>query len=148
MRPSLPGPVQAALALPFAAMVRRFGSRMRMGGQRLLVLTTIGAKSGRERQAVLGYWPDESERDGSVLIVGSNAGAARHAAWLFNMARNPDKVWIEGLGPRTLVRPETLEGEERAAAWAKVAATGAYRRYQDKTDREIPIVRLRPTSPA
>jgi deazaflavin-dependent oxidoreductase (nitroreductase family) len=137
----------ALLARPFAAMVRRPGSRMRVAGQPLLVLTTIGATSGRERQAVLGYWPDAGERDGSILIVGSNVGAARHPAWLFNMARNPDQVWIERAGPRVRVQAETLEAEERSAVWTNVVAgTGRYASYQVKTDREIPIVRLRPIS--
>lgn len=143
--PRIPASLMALLQRPFAAMVRRPGSKMRVAGQRLLVLITVGATSGRERQAVLGYWPDEGASDGSVLVVGSNIGAARHAAWLFNMDRNPDKVWIERAGPRERVQAETLEGEERSAFWAKVVATNKqYGSYQEKTDREIPIVRLRP----
>ena len=148
MQPRLPGPLMTLMARPFAAMVRRPGPKMRIGGQSLLVLTTVGATSGRERQAVLGYWLDDATGDGSVLIVGSNAGGARHPAWLFNMARNPDKVWIERAGPRTQVRAETLEGEERVAAWARVATSGQYRRYQTRTDRVLPIVRLRPITEA
>jgi len=133
------------LARPYAAMVKRPGSKMRVAGQPLLVLRTIGASSGRERQVVLGYWPDEGAVDGSLLVIGSNIGASTHPAWLFNMARNPDQVWIERAGTRERVQPETLDGEERAAMWAKVAAGNAqYARYQVQTDREIPIVRLRP----
>ena len=130
---------------PFAAMIKRPGSNMRVAGQPLLVLKTVGASTGRERSVVLGYWPDEGSNDGSIFVIGSNLGMAAHAAWLFNMARNPDKVWIERSGTRTRVEPETLEGEDRAAIWTNVVSRNAqYGRYQVMTDREIPIVRLRP----
>jgi deazaflavin-dependent oxidoreductase (nitroreductase family) len=133
------------LAKPYVAAVKRPGSKMRVAGQPLLVLTTIGATSGRERETVLGYWPDEGEQDGSLLVIGSNMGAATHPAWFFNMARHPDQVWIERNGTRQRVLPESLEGEERAAFWTAVVARNArYAKYQEQTDREIPIVRLRP----
>jgi deazaflavin-dependent oxidoreductase (nitroreductase family) len=135
----------ALLARPFTAMVKRPGSKMRVAGQPLLVLQTVGATSGSKREAVLGYWPDESQSDGSVLIIGSNQGAAVHPAWLYNLARHPDQVWTVRAGTRTRVRAETLGGEERAAVWTNVVApTGRYGSYQGMTDREIPIVRLRP----
>lgn len=141
----LPAPLMALMTRPFAAMVRSPGSKMRVAGQPLLVLTTVGAKSGNERQVVLGYWPDASRQDGSILITGTNQGAARHPGWLFNMARNPDRVWVERAGPRVRVTPETLEGDERATVWNNVVAkTGRYASYAPMTDREIPILRLRP----
>jgi deazaflavin-dependent oxidoreductase (nitroreductase family) len=99
------------LARPYMAAVKRPGSKMRVAGQPLLVLTTIGATSGRERETVLGYWPDETQQDGSLLVIGSNMGAAAHPGWLFNMARHPDQVWIHRNGTRERVTPETLEGE-------------------------------------
>ena len=140
-------PVLALLARPYAAAVRRPGSKLRVAGQPLLVLQTIGATSGRERQTVLGYWPDEGERDGSVLVIGTNLGVASHPGWFFNMARHPDQVWIERAGTRERVVPETLEGDARTAFWTNVVARNArYVRYQEVTDREIPIVRLRPVS--
>jgi deazaflavin-dependent oxidoreductase (nitroreductase family) len=141
----MPAQLMTLLQRPFAAMVRRPGSKMRVAGQPLLVLKTIGASSGRGRQAVLGYWPDEGADDGSIFIIGSNIGVAVHPGWLFNMARHPDQVWIERAGTHTRVQPETLEGEERAAVWTNIVARNAhYGRYQEMTDREIPIVRLRP----
>jgi deazaflavin-dependent oxidoreductase (nitroreductase family) len=141
----LPGPLMQLLARPFMAMVKRPGSKMQVAGQPLLVLQTIGATSGKERRAVLGYWPDDGQGDGSVLIIGSNMGLAAHPAWLFNIARHPDSVWIERAGTRERVRAETLEGEEHAAVWkSRIAPTGRYGAYQGQTDREIPIIRLRP----
>lgn len=145
--PPIPTPLLRLLARPYAAMVKRPGSKMRVAGRPLLVLTTIGASSGKERQTVLGYWPDEGAGadEGSLLVVASNRGTATHPAWLFNMARHPDQVWIERDGTRTRVQPETLAGEERTAVWAKVAAGNAqYAHYQEQTDRVIQVVRLRP----
>jgi deazaflavin-dependent oxidoreductase (nitroreductase family) len=141
----LPKPLMQLLARPFTAMVKRPGSKMQVAGQPLLVLKTIGATSGKEREAVLGYWPDDAQGDGSILVIGSNLGAAVHPAWLFNIARNPEKVWIERAGVPQRVRAETLEGEERAAVWkSRIAPVSRYGAYEGQTDREIPIVRLRP----
>jgi deazaflavin-dependent oxidoreductase (nitroreductase family) len=147
-RPPLPGPVARGMARLFTAMFRRSGRKMRVAGLPLLVLTTIGAKSGKEREAMLGWWEDPTTTDGSILIVGSNQGLAQQTAWLLNMAAHPDRVWIEREGGKAQVRPETLEGEERTAAWAIVAKSTQYAKYQEQTDREIPIVRLRPIASA
>jgi deazaflavin-dependent oxidoreductase (nitroreductase family) len=119
-----------------------FGKRMRVQGRPLLLLTTVGAKTGQVRQSVLGSFPDG---DNAWLIVASAAGAATNPGWLFNLAKNPDKVWIE-FGGRTLkVRPESLKGAEREAAWQEVVRLApGYGAYTTKTDREIPIIRLTP----
>jgi hypothetical protein len=59
------------------------------------------------------------------------------------MAKHPDDIWLEVGTERFKVRGESLEGPERAEALARIAATAPrYGRYQEKTDREIPIVRL------
>ena len=79
------------------------------------------------------------------MIVGSANGAARHPAWLYNLAKHPDQVWIEIGKQKIRVRPETLKGEERAAMWRRIVqAAPNYASYETKTDREIPLVRLRP----
>jgi deazaflavin-dependent oxidoreductase (nitroreductase family) len=148
-RPPMPRLLIAGMARLFAAWFKRSGAKMRVAGQPLLLLTTIGAKSGKERAAMLGYWADPTTTDGSVLVVGSNQGSAQQSAWLVNMAAHPDRVWIERESGKTLVRPETLEGEERAITWAMLVKPGSpYAKYKDQTDREIPIVRLRPITPA
>jgi hypothetical protein len=61
-----------------------------------------------------------------------------------NMAAHPDRVWVEHDGARTRVQPETVEGADRMALWDRVIAWTQYADYQDETDREIPLVRLRP----
>ena len=111
-------------------------------GLRLLRLTTIGARSGQPRRSTLGYF---AESDRAWVIIGSAGGAAKHPAWVYNLAKHPDQVWVELDRQKIKVRPETLQGEERASMWRRVvAAAPNYRSYETKTDREIPLVRLVP----
>jgi deazaflavin-dependent oxidoreductase (nitroreductase family) len=117
-----------------------FRNRKFLGGN-LLMLTTVGARSGEQRRSTLGYFPDGN----AWLIIGSAAGAAKHPAWFFNMAKHPDQVWVEIGSRKVKVKPQTLKGEERAQAWQRVVAEAPnYAGYETKTDREIPIVRLSP----
>jgi deazaflavin-dependent oxidoreductase (nitroreductase family) len=121
-------------------LYRRFGGRF--GGRAGLLLTTIGARSSQERTVALGKFSDD---EGRWLVVASLAGAARHPAWFINLAKNPDKVWVEVGRDRFKVRPELLRGEERAEAWRRiVAAASGYGPYEQMTDRKIPVVRLTP----
>jgi deazaflavin-dependent oxidoreductase (nitroreductase family) len=126
------------------ALFRLFPERMRVQGRPLLLLTTVGAKTSRRRETVLGWFPDPRPED-AWLVVGSAGGSARHPGWYFNLAKNPDQVWIR-VGRRELrVRPESLKGAEREEAWNRVVSMApGYGLYQVKTDREIPIVRLTP----
>ena len=112
----------------------------RMMGFPIVLLTTAGARSGSERTSVLGGFADG---EGAWLVVASKGGAATHPNWFVNLARNPDRVWLE-VGRRKLkVVPRLLQGEEREKALARVAAVAPrYGAYQRKTDREIPVVRL------
>ena len=71
-----------------ARQFRRGGTRTR-GGVDTLMLETVGAKSGNPRQAVLGYLP---EGDDAWLVIAALAGAARHPAWLHNLAAEPEAV--------------------------------------------------------
>jgi deazaflavin-dependent oxidoreductase (nitroreductase family) len=108
-----------------------------------LILTTVGAKTGLKRDAHLTAFP---EGDG-WLVVGSKGGSATHPAWYFNMARNPDEVWVEVGDRRTRVKPETLKGADRVKAWRRIVSEyGNYSTYEKKTDREIPVVRLTPAA--
>ena len=120
----------------------------RSGGQRLssrmgfpvVLLTTRGAKTGRTRTTPVGGFPDG---ESAWLVVASLGGAAHHPAWFLNMARHPDDIWLEVGKERLKVRGDSLEGQERAEALARIAAISPrYGGYQQKTDREIPIVRL------
>jgi deazaflavin-dependent oxidoreductase (nitroreductase family) len=112
----------------------------KVGGRPLLYLTTVGAKSGQPRTAVVMPFP---EGDDAWLIVASRNGAAGHPAWLYNLAAHPDEVEIEIEQRKTAVTPQTLSGEERAAAWERITSERPnFADYEQKTDREIPVVRL------
>jgi deazaflavin-dependent oxidoreductase (nitroreductase family) len=122
---------------------RLMGRRMRIQGQPLLLITTVGAKSGKRRQTPLASFPDEPARDDAWLIVASKGGSAAHPGWYVNLARRPDDVSIEIGGKKFAVTPESLHGPERERAWARVVALApSYGGYAVATDREIPIVRL------
>src|SRR5262252_7238535 len=139
--PRLPRPLMSAMIRMTLLVYRVLGDRMRVMGRPLLLLETVGARSGRTRTTLLGWFPDVTA--GGWLVVSSFGGAARHPAWYLNMARHPDEVWVEIGRRRQRVRPESLRGPERAEAWQRIVAVSpGYGRYQEKTDREIPIVRL------
>jgi deazaflavin-dependent oxidoreductase (nitroreductase family) len=109
-----------------------------------VLVTTVGARSGIERTQVLGGFP---EPDGSWLIVASNGGAAAHPQWFINLAKNPDKVWLEVGNRKVHVRPDELTGAEYEAAYGRIAAASpGYGKYRKVTDREIPVIRLTPIS--
>jgi deazaflavin-dependent oxidoreductase (nitroreductase family) len=123
--------------------------RIRKGGKFMsqmngLVLTTVGRKSGVARSTPVGWFPGE---DGSWLIVASAAGAPKNPAWYYNIAAHPDKVRIELSGRTVDVVAEQLHGAEREHAWREItSAASRFAQYQDKTDRELPIIRLIPRS--
>jgi deazaflavin-dependent oxidoreductase (nitroreductase family) len=120
--------------------MRRIRRSGRAAGFNALVLTTVGRKSGVQRQSPVGWFPGT---DGSWLIVASAGGAARNPAWYYNLAAHPDNVQIEMAGRTVPVTAEELHGSERAEAWRQIsAAAPRFAGYQTKTDRELPIIRL------
>ena len=104
----------------------------------LLLLTTTGAKSGQPRTAPMMYIPDGDR----LLVIASNAGAAKHPDWYHNLVAHP-QVTVE-------VRDETYEatasvatGEERQRLWTKVVeAAPFFAEHQAKIIREIPVIVL------
>jgi deazaflavin-dependent oxidoreductase (nitroreductase family) len=124
-------------------MYRVSGGRgMRQAG----LLTTVGARTGKERTATVGAIPDGTDR---WLVVASNSGAAQHPSWYINLTAHPDQVFLELGKDRFKVTPEFLDGDARADAWRRaVAAAPAYGRYTETTDREIPVVRLTREAPS
>lgn len=115
-----------------------------MMGFPTVLLTTVGAKTGSKRTHVLGGFADGPD---AWLVVASKGGASNHPAWFFNLAQNPDQVWLEVGNRKLQVQVESLQGEAREKALAKVAAIAPrYGVYQKKTDREIPVLRLTPVS--
>ena len=115
-------------------------------GARMVLLTTQGAKSGKERTHPLGGFPQGND---VWVVIASKGGAATHPAWFINLAKNPDKVWLEAGSKKLHMRPEVLKGAARDAMYEKCAAAApGYAKYPSRTDREIPVIRLTPiTSP-
>ena len=132
------GPMIRLINKVVTSRVRR-GTK-RMGSFNVLVLHTVGRKSGAERVTPLGWFPGGG---GRWLIVASSNGSAGNPAWFHNIAGNPDRVSIEVEGRVVPVRVEQLRGDERTAEFAKIAtASPRFGGYQAKTDREIPVLRL------
>jgi len=116
----------------------------KMMGLPTVLLTTVGARSGLERTSVLGGFADG---DDAWLIVASNSGAPTHPAWFINLAKRPDRVWLEVGRRKFKANVKSFRGAEREAGLARVVAVSPqYGRYQTKTDREIPVIRLTPAS--
>ncbi|GAA4220113.1 deazaflavin-dependent oxidoreductase (nitroreductase family) [Streptosporangium album] len=113
-------------------------------GADLLLLTTLGARSGRPATSPLAYFRD-GER---LLVVASAGGSPRHPAWYHNLRSHPEAV-IE-LGDRTLtVHAAVTEGAERDALFEKIIVLApGYLDYQTTAGRSIPVVALTPTGPA
>jgi len=118
--------------------------RMSMGFMPLLLLTTVGRRSGRARTLPVGYL-----REGNgYLVVGSNGALPPDPAWTLNLRAHPEAV-IELDGARLRVRAAILSGDERERAWrAVVTRYPFFRAYQSSIPREIPVVRLQPTAEA
>jgi deazaflavin-dependent oxidoreductase (nitroreductase family) len=127
---------------------KRAVSRIRRSGKAMgfdaLVLTTIGRKTGVERTTPVGRFPG---KDGSWLIVASANGGPRNPAWYYNLAAHPDKVQIEMAGSKIAVTAQQLHGAEHEEAWRQITtAVPRFAKYQQKTDRELPVIRLVPQS--
>ena len=107
-------------------------------GSPLILVHHIGAKSGAERIAPLVYLPD-GER---IFIFASKGGHPKHPAWYHNLRAHP-RTTVE-VGRATFqVQARFLEGPERDEIFAKqVAVAPQFGEYQEKTDRDIPVIEL------
>jgi deazaflavin-dependent oxidoreductase (nitroreductase family) len=139
-----------------ARMSRKIrGGRGGFMGMEVLILNTVGRRSGQPRETPVAWFADSDDGDdgddgddnaaGARLIVASGGGG-RHPGWHANLMAHPDRATIELPGEDALpVTPHQLDGDERARAWARiVAAQPRYAKYQSKSQREYPVVRLTP----
>ena len=107
-------------------------------GMPIIVLTTVGAKSGKLRKTAL----MRVEHDGEYAIVASLGGAPKHPVWYWNVKKHPH-VELQDGGEKHDYEARELEGEEREAWWARaVEAYPPYADYQVKTERLIPVFKL------
>lgn len=121
---------------------RATGGRLggRMVGAPVLLLTTTGRKTGRRHTIPLLYLEDGE----NFVVVASNGGAPRHPAWWSNLRADPEAN-VEIGGRELRARAQKASPEEKEWLWPRlVAMYGAYENYQRRTDREIPVVILRP----
>lgn len=136
--------VQREVVRLHALVYRLSGGRLggRMMKSPVLVLTTTGRKTGKQRETPLLYLADGPD----YVIVASNGGAASHPAWYHNLTANLEAE--VRLGNQSIaVRAEDVEGEEKRRLWdLLVRMYPSYADYQQKTDREIPVIKLRPAS--
>src|SRR3984957_7539388 len=122
-------------------MNRIRGNADKVMGMQALVLTTVGAKSGTLRHTPVAYFPDGAD---GWLIVASANGAAKNPAWYYNLAGHPDTVQIQIAGRTIAVNAEQLHGNARQQAWRHITSTAKrFAKYEQKTDRELPVIRLR-----
>jgi proline iminopeptidase len=107
-------------------------------GSTVLLLTTKGRKTGKDRTTPLIY-----ARDGDrYVIVASKGGAPEDPGWYRNLQQSPE-VELQVLGEVFPARARTADGEERARLWQKVNEVWPhYAEYAERTDREIPVVVL------
>jgi F420H(2)-dependent quinone reductase len=110
------------------------------GAPPMLLLEHVGAKSGTKRTSPLVYF-----RDGdNVVIVASKGGYPKHPAWFHNLRANPDTT-IQVGRHRSKVHARVANADERPRLWPMAVQTySGYREYQERTDREIPLVVLEP----
>ncbi len=111
-----------------------------MKGMRVVLLTTVGAKTGKLRKTPL----MRVEHDGQYAIVASLGGAPKNPVWYHNVVKNP-RVELQD-GPVTGdYDAREVFGDEKARWWERaVAAYPDYADYQEKTDRQIPVFVLTP----
>lgn len=116
----------------------KFGGEMR--GFKVLILNTIGRKSGKIHSNTVGYF----ERDGGYLVVASNAGLSTHPAWFHNLKANPNFT-IQVREKVIPVNAKIISGADRASLWKWVMETApAFADYEKQTTCEIPLVMLQP----
>jgi deazaflavin-dependent oxidoreductase (nitroreductase family) len=124
---------------------RRVIEQFRAGGEiegmhrdRLLLLTTTGARTGQPRTTPMMFLPDGDR----LLVIASNIGAPRHPDWYLNLAANP-QVTVEVGDERYEAVATTAEGDERDRLWSMLKQTYPFfAEHERQTERQIPVVIL------
>jgi deazaflavin-dependent oxidoreductase (nitroreductase family) len=108
------------------------------GGRPVVVLTTVGARTGLLRKTPL----MRVEHQGSYAVVASRAGADVHPDWYANLLAQPSVDLRDGAVTRSL-RAREITGAERARWWSRACTVfPSYADYQSRTRRRIPVVLL------
>jgi F420H(2)-dependent quinone reductase len=111
-----------------------------MKGMPIILLTTVGAKTGKLRKTPL----MRVEHNGEYACVASLGGAPKNPVWYYNIAKNSRVEVQDGSVTRDYDAREVF-GDEKAVWWERaVEAYPDYADYQTKTDRQIPVFVLTP----
>ena len=106
-----------------------------LSGRPVIVLTSVGSKSGKLRKTAL----MRVEHDGEYAVVASLGGAPKHPVWYYNLLAEPHVELQDGPEKHDYLARE-LAGAERELWWQRaVEAFPQYADYTKKTDREIPV---------
>ena len=117
----------------------RIGGRF-PGGPPVLLLDHVGAHSAKRRTAPLLYIRDGED----LVVVASKGGHPKHPGWFHNLRANPETTVQVG-SERRAVRARVADPGERARLWPRaVDAYGNYADYQERAERQIPMVILAP----
>jgi deazaflavin-dependent oxidoreductase (nitroreductase family) len=109
-------------------------------GRPVIVLTSVGAKTGKLRKTAL----MRVEHEGAYAVVASLGGSPNHPVWSYNLKTNPHVELQDGPTKRDYMARE-VTGDEKAIWWERAVDTWPdYARYQLKTDRQIPVFVLDP----
>ncbi len=120
------------------------GNTLRDTGLPVVVVTSVGARSGKLRKTPL----MRVEHDGRYALVASKGGAPEHPTWFHNLTAHPQIELQDGPAPRDMT-VRLLDGEERDVWWRRaVEAFPTYANYQTKTERTIPVFLAEPDRPA
>ncbi|NQX27466.1 nitroreductase family deazaflavin-dependent oxidoreductase [Microbacteriaceae bacterium VKM Ac-2854] len=109
-------------------------------GKPIIVLTSVGASTGRLRKTAL----MRVENGGEYVVVASKGGAPEHPQWFHNLVKHPHVELQDGATKKDY-DARIISGAQRAEWWLRaVEAWPAYADYQTKTEREIPLFLLTP----
>ncbi|GAB3821822.1 nitroreductase family deazaflavin-dependent oxidoreductase [Kribbella italica] len=140
-KPGTPGRFSRWLQVKMGARASRKirDGKGQMMGMDVLVLTTVGRRSGEPRATPLAWFAD-----GESWLVVASGGGSQHPDWHANLTAHPDQVTVEFAGQAAVpVTAERLGQAERAAAWKRIAeAQPRIAKYQEKSEREYPVLRL------
>ena len=104
-------------------------------GRPVIVLTSVGAKTGRLRKTAL----MRVEHDGVYAVVASRGGAPEHPVWYYNLKKNPH-VELQDRPTKRAYMAREVTGDEKDLWWQRaVEAWPDYAEYQKRTDRQIPV---------
>ena len=126
-------------------LLRLSGGRVghHLAGMKVVVLHTVGRTSGLPRETVLSTPIPEPT---GVVLVASKGGSHGHPDWYLNLQKAPD-VELTIDGERHPYRARTVSPKEKADLWPRiVTAYKGYAGYQERTERDIPVVLCEPRS--